>query len=548
LGCSDGKIKGLSCGNMEEGEKNMFEGPEGFLYRWYLPSDPDNTLSEERVFSVEANDTLTYYLDVIQPTNKQCYYTLHASAVARFPLAGAEHKVEVGNCQNAVRFTNNSSIVRVNQVSGEVTQTSEPCDTYLWDFGDGSISVDENPKHVFPDEGGSYTVSLKSFIAGGKCFDDTTFVVTLPKIGAIQDTTYATVCFGEPYMLNGSPIFVAGTYSDTLLNEYGCEVISTLNLNVLPKPETHYKYDTICSHEEYIFGDRVIKETGVYRDTIKTVNGCDSISILDLLVNESLFIDFDSTVWVCEDDDNLIIPYSVLSGNFLSCDVDMKMVTNNVSYISASEVIPQPDALVVPIPDSIVPGVYNLNLKFGKTSCGLEAVDLPIEVHYSKQVLAQRWNDVLAVKNEKYNHVWNDNDTSGYQFVAFQWYKNGQPIEGATSSILYEPDGLDLDAEYSVLLTRLPDNVSIMSCVADLKDLAADEHDKVVVFEKDKVMSVLAPKAANVRVWTSTGILVKSVDVQEGENLISTLGMSGVYILDFLFEDGTREIEQVVFE
>ena len=126
--------------------------------------------------------------------------------------------------------------------------------------------------------------------------------------------------------------------------------------------------------------------------------------------------------------------------------------------------------------------------------------------------------------------------------------KNGQPIEGATSSILYEPDGLDLDAEYTVLLTRLPDNVSIMSCVADLKDLAADENDKVVVFEKNKVMSVLAPKAANVRVWTSTGILVKSLDVSKGENLVSTLGMSGVYILDFLFEDGTREIEQVVFE
>ena len=548
LGCSDGKIKGLSCGNLEEGEKNMFEGPEGFLYRWYLPSNPSNTLSEERVFSVEVDDTLTYYLDVIQPTNKQCYYTLQASAVARFPLAVAEHKTEVGNCQNAVRFTNYSSIVRVNQVSGEVIQTNEPCDSYLWDFGDGTTSADENPKHVFPDEGGRYTVTLKSFIADGKCFDDTTFVVTLPKIGAFRDTTYATVCFGEPYMLNGSPIFVAGTYSDTLLNEYGCEVISTLNLNVLPKPENYYKYDTICSHEEYIFGGRVITETGIYRDTIKTVNGCDSISTLDLLVNESLFIDFDSTVWVCEDDDNLIIPYSVTSGNFLSCNVDMKMVTNNISYILASDVVPQADALVVPIPDSIVPGVYNLNLTFGKRSCGLDVVDLPIEVYYSKEVLAQRWNDVLAVKNEKYNRVWNNNDTSGYQFVAFQWYKNGYPIEGATSSILYEPDGLDLDAEYTVLLTRLPDNVSIMSCVADLKDLAADTNDNVVVFEKNKVMSVLAPKAANVRVWTSTGILVKSLDVLKGENLVSTLGMSGVYILDFLFEDGIREIEQVVFE
>ena len=547
LGCSDGKIKGLSCGNMEEGEKNMFEGPEGFLYRWYLPSNPDSTLWEERVFAVEPDDTLTYYLDVIQPTNKQCYYTLHASAVARFPLAGAEHKVEVGNCQNAVKFTNHSSIVRINQISGEVTYTNELCDSYLWDFGDGTTSTDENPTHVFPDEGGNYPVTLKSFIAG-KCFDDTTFVVSLPKIGAIRDTTYESVCFGEPYILNGTPIFVAGTYSDTIINEYGCEVISTLNLNVLPKPENYYKYDTICSHEEYIFGGRVIKETGIYRDTIKTANGCDSISTLDLLVNESLFIEFDSIVWVCEDDDNLIIPYSVLSGNFLSCDVDMKMLTNNISYISASEVVPQQDALIVPIPDSIVPGVYNLNLKFGKTSCGLEAVDLPIEVHYSKEVLAQRWNDVLAVKNEKYNHMWNDNDTTGYQFIAFQWYKDGQPIVGATSSILYEPDGLDLDAEYSVLLTRLSDNVSIMSCVADLKDLGAEENDGVLVFEADKTLSVVTSHAASMRIWTATGILVKTCDIMEGENMLSTLGLSGMYILDFLFDDGSREIKQIVFE
>ena len=470
LGCSDGKIKGLSCGNMEEGEKNMFEGPEGFLYRWYLPSNPDNTLSEERIFSVEANDTLTYYLDVIQPTNKHCYYTLQASAVARFPLAGADHKLEVGNCQNAVRFTNSSSIVRINQISGEVTQTDDPCDTYLWDFGDGTTSTDENPKHIFPEEGGNYTVTLKSYIADGKCFDDTTFVVTLPKIGAIRDTIYETVCFGEPYILNGSPIFVSGTYSDTVLNEYGCEVISSLNLTVLPKPEDYYKYDTICSHEEYYFKGQLITETGIYKDTVKTVNGCDSISILDILVNESLFIDFDSTVWVCEDDENLVIPYSVSSGNFLSCDVDMKLATNNVSYVTASNVVPTPEALVLPMPDSIVPGIYNLNLTFGETSCGLESVVLPIQIYYSKQVLAQRWKDVLAVKNEKYNHLWQDNDTAGYQFIAFQWYKNGQPIEGATASILYEPEGLDLNSEYSVLLTRMPDNVTIMSCVADLQE------------------------------------------------------------------------------
>ena len=43
------------------------------------------------------------------------------------------------------------------------------------------------------------------------------------------------------------------------------------------------------------------------KQIFKTENGCDSVSVLNLLVNESLFVDFDSTVWVCEDDENLVI-------------------------------------------------------------------------------------------------------------------------------------------------------------------------------------------------------------------------------------------------
>lgn len=540
LGCSDGKIKGLSCGNLGEGEKNMFEGPEGFLYRWYLPSDPDNTLSEERVFSVEANDTLTYYLDVIQPTNKQCYYTLHASAVARFPLAGAEHKVEVGNCQNAVRFTNNSSIVRVNQVSGEVTQTNEPCDTYLWDFGDGTISVDENPKHVFPDEGGSYTVSLKSFIAGGKCFDDTTFVVTLPKIGAIRDTTYATVCFGDPYILNGKPIFVGGVYSDTILNEYGCEVISCLNLTILPKPSDTYLTDTICSDDIYYFNDSLITKTGVYKHIIKTENGCDSIVTLDIVVNESLHVEFDTIIWACSDDANLSIPYKVTSGNLVSYDAILNCLDSVGVVAENIGLRPEDDMLLIPLPSDIIPGNYSVDIVFSEKSCSPGSVALPVDIYYSKTILAQRWNDVLAVKNEDYN--------GGYKFVAFQWYKNGQIIEGATSSILYLPEGLDLSAQYSVLLTRLSDNVSTMTCVAELDDLSAATDSRVIVINANSQLEIETSSVSKMKIWTTAGILLKEIDLVEGSNVISTLDMKGLYILDFLFEDNYREIKQVVFE
>jgi PKD repeat protein len=430
-------------------------------------------------------------------------------------------------------------------VTHAVVRTEEECESFFWDFGDGTTSYDENPTHVYS-KGGTYTVTLSAGIADGKCAADTVITLNLPEVGSSLDTLYASTCKGTPYLYNGEYIFNAGIYPDTMTTASGCDSISVLKLSVF-EPINTTIVDTICSHEEYYFNGELIAKSGIYRDTLKSANGCDSVSILEILVNESLFVDFDSTVWVCEDDENLIVPYTLLSGNFISCDVDMKLMASNKSYVSISNVIPQSDALVIPMADSIIPGIYNLNLTFGKTSCGLESVVLPIQVYYSKEILAQRWNDVLAVKNEKYNHLWNDNDTSGYQFIAFQWYKNGQPIEGATSSILYEPEGFDLDAEYYVLLTRLSDNVTIRSCVADLQDLSAKDEG-VVVFESNKVLSVVASRSAEMRIWTSTGILTRTVDVHEGENVVYTTGLSGVYILDFLFEDGGRDIKQVVFE
>ena len=71
----------------------------------------------------------------------------------------------------------------------------------------------------------------------------------------------------------------------------------------------------------------------------------------------------------------------------------------------------------------------------------------------------------------------------------------------------------------------------------------------VVVFETNKTLSVIASCAAQMRIWTSTGILIKSIDVCKGENVIYTTELSsGVYILDFLFEDGERDVKQVVLE
>ena len=534
LSCTDGKIKGLTCG---DSPKTIFEGPEGFNYRWYLPSKPNVTCGTHRTLEIDGNDTLTYCLDVIQPTNSQCYYTLYASGVGRWPKAYAGYEHSTKNCQNTVKFINKSYIKRVNQITSDTTDTKETCDSFVWDFGDGTTSTDENPTHVYPTTGGTYVVRLSSGIANGMCVDDTTFTLVIPKVGTSRDTTYASVCAGKPYIFNDVPYFEEGVYSDTIGGDFGCDIIKTLVLTVLPKPDPTYVYDTICSHEEYIFNGEKFTKTGKYEFKFESSFGCDSIVILDLLVNESLQIDFDSLVVACEDDKNIVIPYNLATGKFSSCDVEV--TSKRGSCMNHSGIAPDKDVLLVPMDSVLMPGLYDLNINFGEGGCGLDKVVLPLQIYYSNKIMVQRWDDVLAVTNEKYN--------GGYKFGAFQWYKNGQPIEGATSSILYVQEGLDLTAEYSVLLTRTIDGISIMSCVAQLYNLSFEEN-QVVVFNLDASLQIDSPKSAKMKIWSPTGILLKEIYLTEGSNSLSTAGLRGMYILDFLFEDNTREIKRVVLD
>ena len=190
------------------------------------------------------------------------------------------------------------------------------------------------------------------------------------------------------------------------------------------------------------------------------------------------------------------------------------------------------------MPENAKPGYYNLNLDFGEKACGDSEKDIPMQVLYPKDILAQRWGDVLAVKNEDYN--------GGYEFVAFQWYKNGQPIIGATSSICYIPEGLDLSAEYAVLLTRKVDNVSIMTCVAELVDASSAEDSRIVVFSAKEEVAVETTANAKVKIWSLHGLLLDEVFIEEGYNVLGDIVQNGVCLLEFIFEDGHREIKQVI--
>ncbi len=97
----------------------------------------------------------------------------------------------------------------------------------------------------------------------------------------------ATICEGETYEFGGRMLTEAGVYQEAFQGSNGCDSIVTLNLRVNPISRSVIR-QTICQGETYVFGDRVIGETGIYRDTFTAQNGCFIILQLELNVLPAL--------------------------------------------------------------------------------------------------------------------------------------------------------------------------------------------------------------------------------------------------------------------
>ena len=518
LDCSDGELESSACGDVEA---DTLLGPEGFNYRWYKKSERNKTLSEERQYIISTKDTAVYCLDVIQPTNTQCYYTLETSGMKRFPKADGESRAYVEECMNKVEFTNKSYVALSNGKKGD------DCDV-IWDFGDGSTSANANPVHVYPATGGKFTAVLTASIGGGKCQEIKTFELNLPNVTDMRDTIVAIVCPGESYEFGGDYYFATGVYADTVPTEYGCNNITVLDLTVMEAIE---EYDTICSTDVYYVDGVQVTQSGRY--AIKSTLGCDSV-VKNVLVNESLVLGIDSIVSVCTTDANLVIPFEEESGRLLKYSIAFE----DEAMLSVSDLEPEDGAMVIPMDVGVKPNRYKATLSFGELACGGDDIEVLVDVYYPDSVIAQRWNDVLAVRNDVYN--------GGYDFVAYQWYKNNEVIDGATSSILYEE--LDPSAEYSVMLTRA-DGVSEMVCGMKPQKFDDLDDDAVLVFTplNSSDVSIRVSVSASVRVWSSVGLLVGEYLINKGENVVN-LGDDnlGIYIFEFIFEDGQRKIECVI--
>ena len=77
----------------------------------------------------------------------------------------------------------------------------------------------------------------------------------------------------------------SGIYMDTLLNSRGCDSVITVDLTVNNTPTSNSISLTQCSSYVSPSGKYTWTTSGIYMDTILTIDGCDSILTIDLTIN-----------------------------------------------------------------------------------------------------------------------------------------------------------------------------------------------------------------------------------------------------------------------
>ena len=105
----------------------------------------------------------------------------------------------------------------------------------------------------------------------------TRITLTVDSLRKIDSTL--TLCQGNVYVLPGGQVLNAtGVYTDTLRNSRGCDsIISKINLTVTPA-QTRSLSPFICAGQNYTLPSGVVvNATGAYQDTLRTSRGCDSI-------------------------------------------------------------------------------------------------------------------------------------------------------------------------------------------------------------------------------------------------------------------------------
>ena len=534
-----------------------------------LDKDGKNLLTESDFQPVLANPSYSYARKVI-------YQSIKANPIsATFTLKGHKgfiaHVYGNGDDESYGYSVGSSTVERSVQIDGTklgngdslviclgqpiefaTNFTSFSVDQITWDMGDGVTKTffdDATYLYTYDSKGWKdiiVTYSLTNSCTGEVVTNES---MTVMLYANIPDTIKKNYFLCEGESLNGVTYDKEGQYIDTAY--FDCDYVEIQNVLVgAPSDEVVHEtaFDSL-----YVQGDEDNPAQYVYESTTLTrkytnFTGCDSIVEMNIEILHCLDLELSAPAEMCGGD-TLVIAYRVLKGDLPTRGTfTAGSKTYNVRIDQESE---STGSFVI---IGVAPGRYpNAVLKFNDETCSRTAeFDVPLVVNFPSDIVRQKWNNVLAVLNDKKN--------GGYEFTAFQWYKNDEPLEGENSSIYYVGTDAELDftASYYVQLTTTS-GVTLISCPMSPFDKYAEEEFTVeydedaanvsvspTVVSPNETINIISDLAGRAVMYSTSGICETQRDVNTSASFRAP-ARTGIYVIQVTLENGkTRSFHIMV--
>ena len=332
-----------------------------------------------------------------------------------------------------------------------------------------------------------------------------------PKLSG--DTT-ASVCYGGIFTWWSNTYSEKGDYTRTFQSQItGCDSIVTLHLNILPPLATTLN-ESIAEGATFIWNGLTYSEKGTYTQNFTTSEGCDSIVTLHLTVNPLVY---DILAHIqCADDP--FIEFDVTASEGLFHQLQFIFTPKAIAQHFRDTIVDYSASQIL-IPNSARAGMYDVAVSPIFNSQVLDTRDIHFTLLYPSSVLDQHWDDFIGVLTHNYN--------GGYDFVGFQWYKNGQPMAGENHSYTYQP--LEMGSAYSAMLEE-PDGTKLMTC-----EIIATPQTEISIYptllQPHQIIRLYSSEPVTIWIYDTLGRMIYTNAFEKGDNQFDAPQNQGMYII-----------------
>ena len=396
-------------------------------------------------------------------------------------------------------------------------------------------------------------------------------LTVLPELERIEE--WAEVCYGESYTWYGRTYTKSGTYSETYIDENGCEGMAYLYLTVKSKLPTQNEWVEICYGDSYTWNGITYVQSGDYKASYVDDDGCTGEKILHLTVwpkspaieewatitngdtyswNGSIY-DTEGTYTLSTYDEHgcpqdMILHLDVQTLDFtvnvadhcandpyIDFDIQSDMIMDKLHFQFGSssqwrDTVVYTPGQYVSIPNNARAGVYNVVISAYAEGRYLGTKTQEYTLLYPSSVLDQHWDDFIGVLTHNYN--------GGYDFVSFQWYKNNEPLKDENKSYLSQP--LEMGEMYSAMLEDV-NGLKLMTC-----PIIATHQEELYLYpslaEPKQLIHIRTSLPATIEMYNLTGTQLYKAEYEPGENMLEAPNTSGVYIVKVIYHDDTNKV------